>query len=425
MKKTMISISCMLIILFTSIPSFAKVSTENLSIQSGACIIVENSTGKIIYEKNSKEKMYPASTTKIMTALLALENCKLDDVATVSKSAVKSISSDYATVYLNEGEKLTIEQLLNVLLVPSGNIVGNILAEHISGSIDGFVNLMNSRAQKLGCVNTNFANTYGLHDENHYSCAYDLYLITKEALKYDVFRSIVKQTSYTLEPTNAYTKGERKFYTTNELIKPNSSKRADNYYYAKAIGIKTGYTSQAKNCLVSAAVDNGLEFICVLLGGEKSAQGIDLRYTETKKLFNFAYNNYFLRTLREPNSVFKQIEISNGTSDTKKLDVLVKDQIVGLVDKDNLYVTIPPDATINENLKAPIKKGDVIGHITYTIDGIKYESDLIASHDVEKSYFIYIVLGIVAIVGIIFALIIKKEIRKRKRRNRKVKYRTY
>lgn len=412
MKKTLVFISCLFIVLFSTLPSYAKVNTENLIINSGACILVENSTGKIIFEKNSKEKMYPASTTKIMTALLTLENCKLDEKVIVSNTAVNSISADYATVYLNVGEELTIEQLLNVLLIPSGNVVGNILAEHISGSNEKFVSLMNSRAKELGCINTNYTNPYGLHDTNHYTCAYDLYLISKEAMKYDIFRSIVKQTSYKLAPTNVYPKDDRVFYTTNELIKPNSSKRADNYYYSNAIGIKTGYTSQAKDCLVAAASKDGLEFISVVLGARTNSQGLKERYTETKKLFDFAYNNYYLRNLREENSVFETVEIKNATSKTKNLDLLVKDSITALVDKDSLYSTISAEKIIDDNkLKAPILKGDTIGKIKYNIDGITYESDLIASHDVKKSYFFLLIIAICIIILLLLILSIKKYLR--------------
>ena len=411
---------CFFIVISICMPSFAIINTANLNISSGACILVENSTGKVIYEKNSKDKMYPASTTKIMTALIALEKCNLNDVATVSKTAINSISPSYATVYLNEGEELTIEQLLNILLIPSGNIVGNILAEHISGSYDGFVRLMNAKAKDLGCVNTHFTNTYGLHDDNHYSCAYDLYLIAKEAMKYDIFRSIVSKPSYELAPTNKYTKDVRTFYNTNDLIKPNSSKRADNYYYEYAIGIKTGYTSQAKDCLVAAASKDGVELICVVLGAGKTSNGLSLRFTETKKLFNFAYENYFLRTLNEKDSMFKQIEIKNATRNTMNLDVLVKDDIVALVDKDEYFETITPNVIINDNLQAPLYKGYVIGHISYNIQGLTFESDLIAGNDVEKSYFMFIVIG-AGVIGFIIALIVFVNMLKKEKNKKKVK----
>ena len=360
--------------------------------------------------------MYPASTTKIMTALLALEKCNLTDTVTVSNTAIRSISSDYATVYLNAGEVLTVEQLLNILLIPSGNIAGNVLAEHISGSFDSFVTLMNSRAKELGCVNTHFTNSYGLHDDNHYTCAYDLYLIAHEAMKYDAFREIVTKTSYKLEPTNVYSKDDRTFYTTNELIKPNSSKRADNYYYKKAIGIKTGYTSQAKDCLVAAASDDNLELFSVILGADKTSQNLSARYTETKQLFEFGFKNYSMRDVFKANDVCTQIDVKNATSDTKKLDLLVKDDINVLVDKDSLYVSLIPNITVNQDLQAPISAGDVVGHISYSIDGITYQSELLASHDVEKSYLIYIIVGVIVVVLFIGILLLRKSLKNRKKR---------
>lgn len=406
--------------LFSFQSIFAQVDTSKLNITSGAALLIEPSTNKVIYEKNSKEKMYPASTTKIMTALLTLENCNLTDIVKVSQEAVSSISPAYATVFINPGEELTVEQLLNVLLIPSGNVAGNILAEHISGNIENFANLMNKRAQELGCINTHFTNPYGLHDDNHYTCAYDLYLISKEAMKYDVFREIVKKTEYYLPPTNNYKKEDRNYRTTNDLIKPNNSKSSNNYYYEYAIGIKTGYTSQAKNCLVSAANKDGLEFYCIILGAGTNSQGLDQRYLETIKLYDFAYDNYFLRTLREEKSVFRQIEIKNATNKTKNLDVLVKDNITALVDSDKLYETIPPTTTFKENLEAPIYKDEVIGSITYVIDGITYKSDLIAANDVEKSYLIYFLIVFVIIILILAIVIIRNKLTRKK-----IKYRNY
>ena len=419
MKKILISLIILLNFLFLAYPVYADVDTSNLDINSSACILVENSTGKVIYEKNSREKMFPASTTKIMTALLAIENGNLTDTTIASNTAVSSISPDYATVYLNKGEELTIEQLLNILLIPSGNVAGNILAEYVSGSIEKFVELMNKRAIELGCINSNYTNPYGLQDNNHYTCAYDLYLVAREAMKYDVFRDIVKKTSYKLAPTNVHPKDDRTFSTTNELIKPNASKRSDNYYYPYAIGIKTGYTSQAKDCLVAAASKDGFEFISVILGAEKTSQGLSARFTETIKLFDFAYENYYFRTLNNANSVLKQIEIKDATKDTKSLDIIVQNQIIALVDKNDLYSTLIPEININENLKAPIFKGDIIGKVSYNLYGVKYESDLLAGNDVKKSYFIYFTVGIGVFLLIIIIFIIFKT---RKPKNKRIQY---
>ena len=259
--------------------------------------------------------------------------------------------------------------------------------------LDGMCRIkdISKRAKELGCVNTNFTNPYGLHEENHYTCAYDLYLISKKAMEYDIFRSIVSKTSYKLDPTDVHKKDDRTFYTTNELIKPNSAKRADNYYYQYATGIKTGYTSQAKNCLVASASKESLDFYCVILGADKNASGLNLRYTETKQLFNFAFNNYYLRIFKEANSVLEEVKIKNATKDTKDLDIIVKDQISAVVDKDNLYSILTPEIKYNK-LKAPIYSGEKIGTVTYTIKGLSYTSDLIAGHDVKKSHIFLIII---------------------------------
>lgn len=297
-----------IIILLFCCPSVFAVSSDSLSINSPACILVEESTGKILYDKNSKERMFPASTTKVLTALLVLEKGNLSDNVIVSKEAVSSLSGGYITPYISIGEELSVEQLLNVLLVPSGNVAGNALAEYISGSVEDFVSLMNSRATELGCINSHFTNPYGLHDENHYSCAYDLYLITKEAMKHEEFKSIVAKTSYNLAPTNKHSKDDRILYSTNDLIKPNST-----YYYEYAIGIKTGYTSQAKDCLISAAIKDNMTLYCVVLGADKSSSGMAYRYTDVKKLFNFGFNNYLFRTIRSKDSVVQTVEVNGAT----------------------------------------------------------------------------------------------------------------
>ena len=147
-----------------NITSFASESTE-LETYSPACILIESSTGKIIYEKNAYEKLYPASTTKIMTAILTLENCELTDVATASYNSVYSIPAGYTNANIQVGEELTIDQLLHVLLIPSANDAAVVLAEHIAGSVDNFANMMNEKAKELGCLNTHFVNPHGIHNE--------------------------------------------------------------------------------------------------------------------------------------------------------------------------------------------------------------------------------------------------------------------
>lgn len=232
---------------------------------SSACLLMEEITGKILYSKNANSIMYPASTTKIMTAILTLENCNLSDTAVVSHNAVFSIPSGYSTASLVEGEVLTIEQLLNVLLIPSANDAAVVLAEHIAGSVEAFSDMMNSKAVELGCLNTHFVNPNGIHNENHYSTAYDLALIGKYAMQFPTFKEISSKTRYTLPITNAYSKEDRIFNTTNDLIKPNYSSSPTNYYYKYATGGKTGYTDPAGQCIVATATKDNVSLIAVTL----------------------------------------------------------------------------------------------------------------------------------------------------------------
>ena len=188
LKHTLLILFLIIITLFGFIHPVLAVDSNNsqkdinindITTNSSSCLLMDAKTGKIIYAKNAYEKLYPASTTKLMTAILTLENCKLTDTAIVSHNAIYSIPVGYSHASLKEDEELTIEQLLNVLLIPSANDAAIVLAEHISGSVEEFSKLMNEKAKSLGCLNTNFVNPNGIQNKNHYSTAYDLALIGK------------------------------------------------------------------------------------------------------------------------------------------------------------------------------------------------------------------------------------------------------
>ena len=191
---------------------------DNITTNSPSVILMDSKTGKILYSKNAFEQRYPASTTKIMTAILALENCKLTDVATVSHDAIFNVPVGYSHASLQEGEMLTIEQLLNVLLIPSANDAAFVLAEHIAGSVDNFSEMMNNKAKEIGCLNTHFVNPNGIHNDDHYSTAYDLALIGKYAMQFNDIMRIAMVNQYTLPKTNKYDREDRIFNTTNGLV---------------------------------------------------------------------------------------------------------------------------------------------------------------------------------------------------------------
>ena len=274
------------------------------AIGAQSAILMEMNTHTILYAKNIHKTEYPASTTKVMTALLVVEAISYgqlspDTVATVSSSAVQGIPSEYVTGGFKAGENVSIEDLLYCMLLESDCDASNILAEAVDSSISDFVAHMNRKAGELGCQGTHFTNTYGLHDENHYSTAYDLALIMQAALEYDLFRTVIKTAKYTVPATNI--SGERFFYNKNALI---SNLYYSGYYYDKCIGGKTGTTDDAGRCLVAAAEDGDELLISVILGSgpmqvpgeENLKQG---QFRESIRLLEYGFDNFQRVTIKQ------------------------------------------------------------------------------------------------------------------------------
>lgn len=388
----------------------------NLELYSTAAILIEKDTSKILYSKNAEQKMYPASTTKILTAILAIENLSLDEKLTASYEAVMSIPSGYSNAAIQVGEALTVKELLEVFLVHSANEAGYILAENISGSISEFANLMNKKAEEIGCKNTHFANPSGLHDENHYTTAYDLALIARYCMQNETFRSIVSMPSCTIAATDKYE--ERYFKNTNEMLNPKSE-----YYNENIIGIKTGYTSQAQNCLISGIRKNGIELISVVLGAPASAgeKGLSGKYTDTKTLFDYGIENFSYRNIVETGQVITQIEVEHATKDTKKLE-LVAEKNIKIFSDNSLFETLSPQITIDENVSAPITANTVLGTVTYTVDGRTYTSNLLSKNDVKANPYLQNILKIIfsiVILIVVYELMYSKKNKKSKNKKDK------
>lgn len=394
----------------------------DITTYSPCCLLMESKTGKVVYEKNGYEKMYPASTTKIMTAILTLEHCELTDVATASYEAVFTVPVGYTNANIQVGEELTINQLLHVLLISSANEAANVLAEHIAGSVESFATMMNTKAEEIGCLNTHFVNANGVHNENHYSTAYDLAIMGKYAMQNETFREIVATTFYTLPSTNKYPTNDRVFGTTNELIKKDTSDKVDNYYYEYATGAKTGYTNSAKNCIVATAKKDDIEYIVVILGAQTTENGLSARYLDCKNLFNYAFENYKVKTINEKGSILKKTKIAKANISTKQLNVVVEDEISLLLKKDTDINTITPTVELNSDLKAPINENTVIGKITYEVDGNTYISNLLAGGNVVESNAFNTFLTVGSIILVLFLLYkLLKTDDKRKKRKRKRK----
>ena len=247
-----------------------------------SAIVVDMKTGYTLLEKNIYDKHYPASITKIMTAILTLEQAALEETVTFSEEAVFSIESGSSAAYVDVGEQLTVEQCLYGLMLISGNDLANGLAEHVGGSMENFAVMMTDKAKSLGCINTNFTNAHGLHDENHYTCAYDMALIAKYAYEnLEMFRTLCSTGYYECPPTNKQEE-VRLWRNTNKLIN-----EAQEQYYLDVIGGKTGYTNQAGGTLVTFANINGRMLLSVVMKTTNSAAA----YGDTTAWYEYIRNN--------------------------------------------------------------------------------------------------------------------------------------
>lgn len=262
-------------------PADESIWPENPEVKAGAAILMDLSTGAVLYRKNDQEAMYPASTTKIMSVLLAIEQCPLSDTVTMSSEAIDSISWDSSRIGVVKGEQLSMEECLYSILLASANEVCYAVAEHVAGGkAYDFVKMMNQRAKDLGCVNTNFVNPHGLHDDNHYTCAYDLALIMKKCVEYTTFCRISNNYYYELPATNK-TSSTRVLAQTHQILRKKIK-------YQGVYAGKTGHTDEAGNCLVTVAERDGLNLVCVVLNEKQS----DDCYTDTMALFDYGFNNF-------------------------------------------------------------------------------------------------------------------------------------
>lgn len=362
-----------------------------------AAIIVDGDNDEVIYDFNAYQRTYPASITKIMTSLVVLDaiaagEISLDTPVTASWEALQlPLYSSNAGIKV--GETLTVESLLYCDLLPSGNEACNILSEAVAGTTAEFVVRMNARAAALGMEDTHFTNPHGLHDPEHYTTAYDIYLMAKEAMQNDIFRTIVRSSSYTIPATNL--QEARTIYSTNGLL---SSFYAIGYTYSKAIGIKTGNTDEAGRCLATAAVDElGRTFYCVVLGTQDTVGENGRHYwsfSESKRLLEWAFNNFHHITLLDQDTENVMREVRVSLSDEADC-VLAQPE-------GELQATMPSDydpkrAQLHfdlpeEPVEAPIAAGQKLGTVTLEYDGKEYGTlDMVAAYDVERSEFLYTV----------------------------------
>ncbi len=361
-----------------------------VEVNSPHAVLIDLDTGRVLFEKNAYEQAYPASTTKILTAILVLEHCDLDEKVTASSVAVNSVYDGGTIASIQPGETLTVRDLLRTLLVHSANDASYVLAEHVGGTIDSFVSMMNARAKELGAKNTYYLNPNGLPNKDHKSTAYDTALFAQYAMKnFEFFRETVKMDAYTLPITEEYSA----FYknqnpsattviryptaTTNHMINPHRTE-----YFEDAIGIKTGYTGEAKNCLVGGATRDGVTLISVIFG----ANGWKELREDTVNLFEYGFSLLRAEPLTTAGATVDSVKISNGVKGANILDLVAEDSLSATVHKMEEVDTPSPVIAFvkGSKLKAPIKKGDVVGTVSYTVNQNTYTTKLLAGNDVEE-----------------------------------------
>ncbi len=390
-------------------------------------LLMDMQSGRVLYSKNLDDRVYPASTTKIMTGIIALETGNMEDVVTAPYEAIKDITLEDSQIGILVGENLTMEQLMYAMLVQSANDAANVIAVHLAGSMDAFVEQMNQKAQELGMTGTHFANPCGSHDDNHYTTTRDLAKLAKYAMKNEQFREIVKTAIQKIPPTNKYSL-ERTLVNTNLFL---STARSTYYYYPLAIGIKTGHTSQAGYCLVSAAAYNDTELMAIVMNcNDVDTKEQAYSYIDTKALFNFGFDNYVHKPLAAVGDIISDSKVYEAKNDMR-VAVTVENEVSALIpNKEDSSDEVTPSVDMPERIYAPIKKGDILGTVTYSYKGIPVGSaNLIAANDVERNNIIHalnIILKIVtspfffipAILLIILIFFARRQKKKRERKRR-------
>ncbi|MGN0775176.1 MAG: D-alanyl-D-alanine carboxypeptidase family protein [Candidatus Ventricola sp.] len=357
-----------------------------------SAILIEASTGEVLFEKNADEIMYPASTTKILTCYIALQMADLEnDVVTISQNAIESVPPTYATIPVSAGEKVPMDDLIAATLVRSGNEGANAIGEYLSGSLSAFADLMNETAQMLGCSqDTHFTNPSGVHDENHYTTVRDMSIIARAAMTNDRFREIVASNTYAMPATESESGAghpQRTLVGGTHILNPEND-----YYYADAIGVKTGFTNAAGYCFVGAAKRGGIELISVVFYSSRRG-----RWTDTKKLMEYGFTQ--VESI-SPESLYAEdprvIDITGFALD----DELHGELTLGIraVDETKNMTIVGNSAKIDllrenfsevsairwtHDFRAPVNVGDVMGILTfYSESNGTAEYELVATRSI-------------------------------------------
>lgn len=332
---------------------------------SPSVMLMELSTGTVLYEKNSTEEHYPASITKILTTLVALENASLDEVVTFSDRAInETMGSGIARDY---GEQMTVEQCLYAVMLESANECAFAVAEHVGGTMEKFVDMMNEKAKELGCKNTHFSNPHGLQDENHYTSAHDMALIAQAAYENETFRIITGTKIYTIPPTNKHPNEDTVLRNHHDMLVPYHHTQ---YVYENCVGGKTGYTDAANTTLVTYGEKDGMTLVCVVMNTQSPNQ-----YLDTRSLLDYGFDNFQLVNIGDNETKYQDAEtVETGALSNSKAFVDIDEKASILLPKTAEFADASSEIIQNE------ETNDVVGTISYT-----YAGHEVGSADIVKT----------------------------------------
>ncbi len=425
MKKFL---SFLLVFLFSittfSDPISVFADSKDVSISSPNSVVLDYETGKVLYDKNGNKKIYPASTTKIWTAYLVIKNVEnLDDPIEIDKD----LAVDGSSMYLEKGEIFTVRELLQGLLIHSSNDAAEVLAEYVSGSKDAFADLMNEEAKAIGAKNTHFNNPHGLPDKKHYTTAYDMALIAREAMSNELIREIVSTKSVTFEMRDTPTSRRfitRTFFNTNKFLTSTEKIKYKGKYidikYDIVDGIKTGYTDDAGRCLLSSAVKNGMRVISAVF----KDTGTDV-YVDSRTLIDYAFDTYYTQTI-----------INKADYTNSKRVLFTKEKELLYEPEFNYKIVLEKGSKASENYTTkvnldynlPVKKGGKVGTLdVYNEKTLEKTIDLVAKNDLNSMFgFLtqnttvkYSIRLALALITLFIIFIVSRIIKKRKIRRRK------
>ena len=430
MKKTIIALILIFSLVF-SLPANAY-QINDYEMHHNAGMLISLDTGNVLYSKNADDRIYPASITLLMTALVLTDNISdLESTLIPYTSSANNQILGTGSVVLNlkVGEEITAKDALAALLIPACGDVAYAVAEYVGGDTDGFVDKMNAKAEALGMTKTHFTNPIGLHDDDHYSTADDIYKLASAAFENTTIKDMLSKTRYTVSATNMT--DERTIITSNQLININSSA-----YYRYAVCGKTGFTDKAGRCLVSTASYNGYNYMAIVLGA-RTVGGVRYEFVDTANMYRWAFNNFQYKTVLDPSTPVTEAPVKLS-ADTDHIALCFEGGLKALLPKEANASTI--DYKINlksESFNAPIKKGEVLGtaDIYYAEEKIG-TLGLVASQDVKSSAilvlgnaakefftstFMIVIYIIVAVAAVIFGVHTLK-LNSGKKKRREIKY---